>query len=97
MGTHANMDAASTDLISGDRVGLRRWENEAPGDWKPDSTRPYETVGVVLAGKAQLRVNGDVRDLATGDAYHVPAGATHSYRIQETFTAIEATSPPATA
>jgi mannose-6-phosphate isomerase-like protein (cupin superfamily) len=33
--------------------------------------------------------------LAPGDSYLVPAGAEHTYRILETFTAVEATSPPA--
>jgi quercetin dioxygenase-like cupin family protein len=33
--------------------------------------------------------------LAAGDSYCVPAGAEHTYRILETFTAVEATAPPA--
>ena len=32
--------------------------------------------------------------LEPGDSWMVPAGAHHSYRILETFTAVEATSPP---
>ncbi len=33
--------------------------------------------------------------LEPGDSWLVPAGAEHTYRILETFTAVEATSPPA--
>ena len=35
--------------------------------------------------------------LARGDSYVVPKGAEHSYRILETFSAVEATHPPAQA
>ena len=33
--------------------------------------------------------------LSAGDSWTVPKGATHTYNILETFTAVEATSPPA--
>jgi quercetin dioxygenase-like cupin family protein len=35
--------------------------------------------------------------LEPGDSWLVPANAEHSYRILETFTAVEATAPPAQA
>jgi quercetin dioxygenase-like cupin family protein len=42
-------------------------------------------------------MNGNVQmvKLEPGASWLVPAGAEHSYRILETFTAVEATSPPA--
>lgn len=81
-------------LVSGKGVSMRMWENEEPGQNKPAVSRPYETVGYVLKGKAELHSEGQVVQLNAGDAYMVPKGAEHTYKILETFSAIEATSPP---
>jgi len=95
---NANSTAPSADgakhLAAGHHVALRLWENEEPGDPKPLSNKPYETVGYVLKGRAELHLEGQVTTLETGDSYLVPQGASHTYKILETFTAIEATSPP---
>ena len=82
-------------LASGESVSMRLWENEQPGEPKPEVARDYETVGYVLKGRAELHLEGVVISLATGDSWTVPKGATHTYRILEPFTAVEATSPPA--
>jgi quercetin dioxygenase-like cupin family protein len=82
-------------LASGESLSMRLWENEQPGEPKPEAAREYETVGYVLAGRAELHLEGEVVELATGDSWTVPRGATHTYRILEPFTAVEATSPPA--
>ena len=62
---------------------------------KPPTRRDYETVGYVLSGQAELRVEGQTVTLEPGDSWLVPAGVEHSYRILSEFSAIEATSPPA--
>jgi len=82
-------------LASGESLSMRLWENEQPGEPKPEAAREYETVGYVLAGRAELHLEGEVVELATGDSWTVPRGAKHTYRILEPFTAVEATSPPA--
>ncbi len=82
-------------LASGEAVSMRMWENEQPGEPKPEAAREYETVGYVLAGRAELHLEGEVVELSTGDSWTVPRGATHTYKILEPFTAVEATSPPA--
>src|SRR5689334_3026593 len=82
-------------LASGKRVSMRLWESEPAGDAKPTSRRDYETVGYVIAGRAELRLEGQTVKLEPGDSWSVPAGAEHGYRILEAFTAVEATSPPA--
>jgi quercetin dioxygenase-like cupin family protein len=89
---HGEMDQAY--LVSGKRVSLRLWRNEKPQK-KPVTRRDYETVGYVLAGEAELVVEGQTVRLEPGDSWLVPAGAEHSYRILTEFTAVEATSPPA--
>lgn len=89
---HGEMD--QTYLVSGKRVSLRLWQNEKPQK-KPATRRDYETVGYVIAGQAELVVEGQTVTLEPGDSWLVPAGTEHTYRILTDFTAIEATSPPA--
>lgn len=81
-------------LASGVHLSMRLWQEE-PGEQKPESRRDYETVGYVIRGKAELRLEGQALLLEAGDSWTVPRGATHTYRILEPFTAVEATSPPA--
>jgi len=82
-------------LASGISVAMRLWENQEPNDNKESRTRDYETVGYVIKGKAELYLEGQILTLEKGDSWVVPKGASHTYKILETFTAIEATSPPA--
>ena len=74
---------------------MRLWENEQPNDKKPVSKHPYEVVGYVIKGKAELHLEGQTLILNAGDYYAVPKNASHTYKILKTFTAVEATSPPA--
>ena len=82
-------------LASGVHVAMRLWENQEPGEGMKEHTREYETVGYVLKGRAELQTEGQTITLEKGDSWVVPKGAKHTYKILETFTAIEATSPPA--
>ena len=84
-------------LASGVSVAMRLWENEQPNDDKESRSRDYETVGYVLSGKAELNLEGQSVKLEKGDSWVVPKGANHSYKIIESFTAVEATHPPAQA
>ncbi len=84
-------------LASGVGVAMRLWENEQPNDDKESRARDYETVGYVISGKAELELEGQTVTLETGDSWVVPKGANHSYKIIESFTAVEATHPPAQA
>ncbi|MGI4834783.1 MAG: cupin domain-containing protein [Janthinobacterium lividum] len=86
-------DQGEKKLAAGHHVSLRLWENEEPSEPKPATNRPYETVGYVLKGRAELHLEGNVLPLAPGDSYLVPQGASHTYKILESFSAIEATSP----
>ena len=81
-------------LATGHAMAMRMWQDEEPQDKAPHRS-PYETLGYVLQGRAELTVDGATIDLAPGDSYLVPANAEHSYKIVETFSAIECTSPPA--
>jgi len=82
-------------LASGKHVAMRLWENEEPGESKRPVVRDYETVGYVVKGRAELHTEGQVVLLEEGDSWVVPKGALHTYNILESFTAVEATYPPA--
>jgi quercetin dioxygenase-like cupin family protein len=82
-------------LASGKGVSMRLWEDEPPGEAKAPTSRDYETVGYVIAGRAELHIEGQMVRLEPGDSWVVPRQASHAYKILEPFTAIEATAPPA--
>ena len=84
-------------LASGKKVAMRLWEDEQPSEPKAPSTRPYETVGYVVSGRAELHLEGQMVVLEPGNSWVVPEGASHTDRILEPFTAVEATAPPAQA
>lgn len=81
-------------LAAGKTVSMRLWENQRPQE-KPAHRRDYETVGYVIAGSAELTIEGQTIRLEKGNSWVVPKGAEHAYRILESFTAVEATAPPA--
>lgn len=87
-------EMGQTYLVSGKRVSMRLWREEEPQQADP-TKRDYETVAYVISGRAWLEVEGQQVRLEPGDSWLVPAHATHSYRILEPFTAVEATAPPA--
>ena len=82
-------------LATGKSLSMRLWEDEQPNDGLQPHTRPYETVGYCIKGKAELHLGGDTVTLTPGISWVVPKGAEHHYKIIETFTAVEATHPPA--
>jgi quercetin dioxygenase-like cupin family protein len=88
-------DMGQVYLASGKRVSMRMWRDEQPTEGKESAAREYETVGFVISGRAELTLEGQTLRLEPGDSWLVPAGARHSYRILEAFTAVEATAPPA--
>ena len=82
-------------LVASKRLSMRLWIDKPGGKPKGPTTRDYETVGYVISGSAKLDLEGQTLNLKVGDSWLVPAGAMHQYTIVESFTAIEATAPPA--
>ncbi len=84
-------------LASGVHLSMRMWEDEQPDTQKEGEpvSRPYETAGYVISGRAELHIEGQMVLLESGNSWVVPRGASHMYKILEPFTAVEATSPPA--
>lgn len=82
-------------LASGITLAMRMWEDAQPSESKPPTARDYETVGFVVRGRAELHIEGQTVLLEEGDSWVVPRGSSHTYKILEPFTAVEATHPPA--
>ncbi|MDB5294494.1 MAG: Cupin 2 conserved barrel domain protein [Phycisphaerales bacterium] len=82
-------------LASGVTTAMRLWEDEQPGEPKEVAARDYETVGFVIRGRAELEIEGQKVTLEPGDSWVVNKGQRHRYNILESFTAVEATTPPA--
>lgn len=49
----------------------------------------------MIAGRADLYLEGQMVRLEPGESWVVSKGARHAYRILELFIVVEATSPPA--
>ncbi|PTA68415.1 cupin domain-containing protein [Deinococcus arcticus] len=81
-------------LIRGQHASMRLWHREEPAGEKPETRAEYETLGYVISGRAELTVDGQTVTLEPGDSYCVPMNAPHRYRILETLTAVEVTTPP---
>lgn len=80
-------------LVRGESSSMRLWHREEPNADKPESIHPYETLGYVIEGRMDLMVNGETVSLGPGDAYYVPRDTPHTFRITETLTAVEVTTP----
>jgi quercetin dioxygenase-like cupin family protein len=82
-------------LASGVAIAMRLWDEVPPRADKEESVNPYETVGYVISGRANLHAEGQTVILEPGNSWVVPKGARHHYEILEPFTAVEVTHPPA--
>lgn len=83
-------------LVSGNALSMRLWDEEpSDGEAKSAAARNYETVGYVLNGRAELTLGSKTLLLEPGTSWVVPERTEHSYKIIETFRAIEATHPSA--
>lgn len=88
-------DMGQKYLVAGKRLSMRLWEGVPRGESDQPHVRDYETVGFAISGRARLKLEGQEITLEPGDCWLVPAGASHRYLIEEEFTAVEATAPPA--
>lgn len=59
----------------------------------PAHTHPHEQVGYVVRGRVRFAIDGDARELAAGDSYLVPGGATHEVTALEPSVCIDCFSP----
>ena len=90
--TNPNSDGKM--LAHGEQVALRLWSGEVPGTHKDVHASSYEVVGYVLQGRAEVTVGGETHEVHVGDTYLIPKDTLHTYTFLETFSAVEAVSPP---
>lgn len=76
-------------------MSMRLWEALPVAPSTPLAQRDYEVVGYVIQGWAKLEIERQTILLEAGDSWVIPKGSSHSYEILETFSAVEATCPPA--
>ena len=69
-------------LFTGDQV-MCSFIEMALGDVVPDHSHPEEQAGYMLEGKLRLRIDGEEKVMAPGDAYLVPANVRHSAEVVE--------------
>ncbi len=88
-----NPNSAGKMLAQGQQVALRLWSGEVPGTKKEPHSSPYEVVGYVLQGRAEVTVGDQTYEVHVGDTYLIPRDTVHTYSFLETFSAVEAVSP----
>ena len=82
-------------LASGVNLAMRFWDSvQASTESETERERDYEIVGYVIAGRAELHVEGQMVLLEAQNSYVIPRGARHFFHILDPLTAVEATSPP---
>ncbi|WP_338105692.1 cupin domain-containing protein [Microvirga tunisiensis] len=90
------MRSSASQAVKAPSVLLNGVTHPIPTTFRHQTAKhEYEVVGYVLSGRAELEIEGQTVRLEPGDSWVVPAGAEHTYRILEKFTAVEATAPPA--
>ncbi len=79
-------------LTSGERATLVEI-TLAPGAVVPDHRHPHEQAGYVASGRVRFVIDGESRELAAGDGYLVPGGASHEVTAIEASVCIDCFSP----
>jgi quercetin dioxygenase-like cupin family protein len=79
-------------LNSGDKTTLIEVALDT-GAVVPAHTHPHEQIGYVASGRVRFVIDGTARELAAGDSYLVPGGATHEVTALERAICIDVFSP----
>ncbi len=82
-------------LNAGERMTLHEI-TFAAGSHVPDHTHPHEQTGYVASGRVRFTVGTEVRELGSGDGYHVPGGEHHEVTALADSVCIDVFSPPRT-
>lgn len=79
-------------LVYGDRTSLHQIQM-APGSVVPRHTHPHEQIGYVASGRVRFELGDEVRELAAGDGYCVPANVPHGVTALEESVCVDIFSP----
>jgi quercetin dioxygenase-like cupin family protein len=64
-------------VIHGERLTVAFF-TIAPGAGVPEHAHLHEQIGTVISGRMELTIAGEKQIVASGGAYHIPSGTTHS-------------------
>jgi quercetin dioxygenase-like cupin family protein len=82
------------ELVRGDRIQLVELQFEE-GFKHPHHNHPeHESIGYVISGKLQMKIDGTQYIVGAGDAWHLRAGVYHESVALENTHAVEVHSPP---
>lgn len=81
-----------TDLGGAENMNALFWRTPA-GTVSPVHDHPEEQFGYLLKGVFEVTIGEDKKILKPGDAYHIPGGVPHRFRVMEDTEAIDVFSP----
>ena len=81
-----------TTLVHGEKMLMGKFELEE-GAEVPDHTHPHEQTGVLISGRLQFTVEGEVIEAMPGDSWCIPGEVPHGAKALENSVAIEVFSP----
>ncbi len=59
----------------------------------PEHSHPEEQISFVLEGRLAFQIDGEVCEVAAGEAVHIPSGAAHAVRALEPSIVVDIFSP----
>jgi len=59
----------------------------------PEHSHPEEQISFVIEGRLAFQIDGEVCEVAAGEAVHIPSGAAHAVRALEPSIVIDIFSP----
>jgi len=76
----AQMEGLETTVLTGlhgERM-MMALNATLPGHSVPLHSHPHEQIGMVLSGRARLRIGDEEREVGPGEFYRIPGGVPHS-------------------
>lgn len=80
-------------LAAGEKVSLRKWENEPAGEQSPEHANPYEYVAYVVEGRMRVKIgDAEPAEVGPGDSYVVSAETPYAFEVLERAVVVEGVS-----
>ena len=79
-------------LVYGEKTLMGRFKVDR-GSVLPAHSHPHEQTGIMISGKLRFNVDGEVKDVETGDSWCFHGGVEHSAEALEDSIIIEVFSP----
>ncbi|WP_457637959.1 cupin domain-containing protein [Oceanithermus sp.] len=89
---HQVFPGVSASAFGGEKVMLMHAILER-GATVPEHSHPEEQISFVLEGRLAFQIDGEVCEVAAGEAVHIPSGAAHAVRALEPSLVVDVFSP----